>query len=125
MAGPVMPDCGGAWVPDTGGQNEEGSLPPRVVEEIGKAGKKGVVISGVVTWIDAQIGTHGTNVWKSLAERCFRDEEVTAAKEALREAKGEVLECLGIEFKTNRMKGPEKKALELELTLHCSREGKV
>ena len=46
---------GGAWVRDTG--CGEGSLPLGVVDEIVRAGKEGVVISGVVTWIDAQIGT--------------------------------------------------------------------
>ena len=89
-------------------------MPPQVVDEIGKAGNNGVVISGVITWIDAQIETHGSHVWKSLAERCFRDEEVTAAKEALKDAKGAVLDNLVTGFKTNRKKGPGKKALELE-----------
>ena len=113
MAGQVMPDCGGAWVPDTGG-GEGGALPPGVLAEMGKLGQHGVVISGVVTWIEAQIGTHGNEIWKPLAERCFLDVEVTAAKEALKSAKGVVyLESLVTDFKKNRQ-GAGKKAAELE-----------
>ena len=103
MSVDLMPDCGGAWVPDTGGGEEGGgSLPTGVLEEIGKLSKKGILISGVVTWIQAQIGTHGTDIWKSLAQRCFLGPEVTAAKEALRSAKGAVLENLVTDFKVNR-----------------------
>ena len=110
MAGQVMPDCGGAWVPDTGGGEVEGVLPPQVLEQMTKFGNKGVVISGVVTWMVAQIGTHGTDVWRSLAERCFSDKEVTAAKDALKEAKGTVLENLVHDFKVKRQGGAKKTA---------------
>ena len=48
----VMPDCGGGWVPDTDGDGHEGSLPPEVLEQLAKYGTKGVVISGVVTWME-------------------------------------------------------------------------
>ena len=112
MAGPVLPDCGGAWVPDTGGGGE-GSLPPGVLEELTNFGKNGVVISGVVTWIQAQIGTHGSDVWTSMAERCFNADEVTAAKEALRSAKGEVLIDLVKDFKLVRT-GDSKKTKEID-----------
>ena len=84
MPGLALPDCGGSWIADTGG-GEGGSLPPGVVEQLTIFGRNGVVISGVVTWIQAQLGTHGPEIWKSMAERCFSEDEVTAAKEALRE----------------------------------------
>ena len=48
----AMPDCGGAWVPDTGGGGE-GALPAGNLEQLNKFGVKGIVISGVVTWIEA------------------------------------------------------------------------
>ena len=57
-----MPDCGGAWGPDTGGGGG-GSHPPQVLDKLCDFGKKGLVISGVVTWIQAQIGTHGSEIW--------------------------------------------------------------
>ena len=111
MAG-LMPDCGSAWIPDTGGGGG-GALTPGVLDEIGKGSEKGVVISGVVTWITAQIGTHGTNIWKSLAMRSFLDGEVSAAKDALKSARGEVLEGLVSDFKTKRQVAG-RKAAELE-----------
>ena len=108
-----MLDCGGAWVPDTGGGEGEGTLPPEVTSKMGQFGQKGVVVSGVVTWIVAQIGTHGTEIWKSLAERCFSEVEVTAAKEALKSARGDVLNTLVKDFKVNRQCGG-KKASEID-----------
>ena len=66
-----------------------------------------------MTWIAAQIGTHGTDIWKSLADRCFNDLEVTAAKEALKKARGPLLETLVIDFKTNR-KLPGEKVAEID-----------
>ena len=108
-----MLDCGGAWVPDRGGGEGEGTLPPEVTSKMGQFGQKGVVVSGVVTWIVAQIGTHGTEIWKSLAERCFSEVEVTAAKEALKSARGDVLNTLVKDFKVNRQCGG-KKASEID-----------
>ena len=79
MAGQVIPDvCGGAWIPDSGGGEGE-SLPPGVQKELENHSQKVLVISGVLTWIQAQIGTF--EIWKSLAESCFLDGEITAAKE--------------------------------------------
>ena len=88
-------------------------MPTGVLEEIGKLSKKGILISGVVTWIQAQIGTHGTDIWKSLAQRCFLGPEVTAAKEALRSAKGAVFENLVTDFKVNSL-GDGKETKEIE-----------
>ena len=48
-----------------------------------------------------------------MAERCFNADEVTAAKEALRSAKGEVLINLVKDFKLVR-KGDSKKTKEIE-----------
>ena len=62
----VMPDCGGAWVPDTGGGGV-GSIPTCVLEEIAKLSGHGIVISGVITWVQAQIDTFGTDIWRSRA----------------------------------------------------------
>ena len=109
----IMPDCGGAWVPDdTGGGNGVGQHPPVVLEQMSKFGSHGIVISGVITWMQAQLDTLGAEIWRSLAERCFQAGEVTAAKDALKNAKGPTLEKLVLEFKTNRS-GPNKKSKEL------------
>ena len=111
MAGPIVPDCGGAWVPDTGGGGK-GQPPAGVTDILEKFGQNGVVISGVVTWIGAQVDTQTSDAWKSLAERCFLPEEISSAKEALRGAKGTILETLVVDFKTNRS-GAGKKVKEL------------
>lgn len=67
----------------------------------------------MVTWVGAQLDTQSNDAWKSLAERSFLDNEVTAAKEALKNAKGAVLENLYPEFKTKRS-GGGKKSKEIE-----------
>ena len=82
-----MQDCGGPWLPEEGDGGGGGGLPPKVMAEIKRMSEKGIVISGVITWKEAQMDTHGSNIWKSLAERCFADSEVTAVKEALKDAK--------------------------------------
>ena len=98
MAGSIMPDFGGSWVLDTGGQSDcgdcKGSAPPGLMKLLEGHGKNGIVISGVVSWIAAQIDTQTNDAWKSLADRCFQEGEISAGKEALRAAKGTALESL-------------------------------
>ena len=120
MVGQILPVYGGTWVPDTGGDGDQGGgrgqLPPGLVNLLEDYKLKGVVISGVVTWVAAQIDTQTTDAWKSLAERCFRDSEISEGKEALKLARGAVLETLVPEFKLNRKGGSNvsKKAAEIE-----------
>ena len=109
----IMPDCGGAWVPDDTGGGGPGQLPLGVLEQLSKFAGNGIVISGVITWMLAQMDTLSSDIWRSLAERCFVVQEVTAAKEALKQVKGAELEWLMPEFKINRS-GPNKKSKELE-----------
>ena len=91
MAGEVLPDCGGAWDPGEGGEGGNGSPPLEVMQILETSGRDGIVISGVVTWVIAQMDTHAVDIWKPLGERCFSDREVTAAKAALVKAGGETL----------------------------------
>lgn len=63
MVGVILPDCGGAWVPDTGGGNV-GTLPTVVIKHLLDHGKKGVVMSGLVAWVEVQIDTLGTEIWR-------------------------------------------------------------
>ena len=117
MAGLVLPDYGGAWIPDTGGDSDQGGgqgyLPSGLLDMLQKFGQNGIVISGVVTWIGAQIDTQTTDAWKALAERSFRDTEITAGKEALKVSRGTILQNLVADFNTTR-KGASKKASEIE-----------
>ena len=103
MEGVILPDCGGAWVPDTGGGGE-GDLPTNILQQLRDHGKNGVVISGLVAWMEVQMNTEGCDIWRGLAERNWLDSEVTHAKEALSSACGDVLTTLVPEFKTRRQK---------------------
>ena len=66
------------------------------------------MFSGIVTWIASQIDTQNNDAWKSLANRCLLDGEVTAAKQTLKNVKGPVLENLVPDFKKNRSGGGKK-----------------
>ena len=114
MVGVILPDCGGAWVPDTGGGSDGGGSPPVVlVKQLVEHGQKGILLSGLVAWIEVQLDKQGNEVWKPLAERNWLDHEVTAAKEALKEVCGEQLKILVPEFKTKRS-GQNKKTKEID-----------
>ena len=105
MVGIIFPDCGGAWVPDTGGGDTGGGgLPGNVLEQLKAHGQKGVVISGLIAWMEVQMNIEGCDIWRALAERNWSDSEVTIAKEALKSTSGDLLETLVPEFKTKRQK---------------------
>ena len=104
MVGVIIPDCGGAWVPDSGGEEGEGDLHASVVQQLRDHGQKGVVISGLVAWMEVQMNTEGCEIWRGLAERNWLAEEVTLAKDALGAACGGTLDTLVPEFKKKRQK---------------------
>ena len=54
MVGIIIPDCGGGWVEDSGGGNG-GELPTVVLQHLREFGKKGVVISSLIAWMETQI----------------------------------------------------------------------
>ena len=74
------------------------------MKQLGDHGKKGVVISGLVAWMEVQMDTEGCEIWRALAERNWLEAEVTQAKEALKAACGHLLETLVPDFKTRRLK---------------------
>ena len=92
-------------MPDTGGGEEGGGeLPGDVLKQLRDHGEKGVVISGLVAWMEVQMDTEGCEVWRALVERNWLEAEVNQAKEALKAACGPLLETLVPEFKTKRQK---------------------
>ena len=101
--GAILPDCGGAMIPDTGG-GDEGFLPDVVMKQLGDHGKNGIVISGLVAWMEVQMDTEGCEIWRGLVERNWSETEVSQAKEALKAACGPLLETLVPDFKTKRQK---------------------
>ena len=53
MAAVIMPDCGGPWAFDSGGGDNDGGGPPsEVMKHLSDYGKNGIVISGLIAWID-------------------------------------------------------------------------
>ena len=90
-------------IPDTGG-GDEGFLPDVVMKQLGDHGKNGIVISGLVAWMEVQMDTEGCEIWRGLAERNWSETEVNHAKEALKAACGPLLETLVPDFKTKRQK---------------------
>ena len=90
-------------IPDTGG-GDEGFLPDVVMKQLGDHGKNGIVISGLVAWMEGQMDTEGCEIWRGLVERNWSETEVSQAKEALKAACGPLLETLVPDFKTKRQK---------------------
>ena len=91
-------------MPDTGGGDTVGGLPGNVLDQLNAHGQKGVVISGLIAWMEVQMNIEGCDIWRALVERNWSDSEVTLAKEALRSTCGDLLETLVPEFKTKRQK---------------------
>ena len=69
MVGVILPDCGGAWDPDSGVGGGEGTAPPIVLQQLVDRGQNGIVFSGLVAWMEVQIDSQGFEVMRSLAER--------------------------------------------------------
>ena len=102
MVGIIIPDCGGGWVEDSGGGNG-GELPTVVLQHLREFGKKGVVISSLIAWMETQVDQE-CDVWRPLAERNWIESEVSQAKEALKAACGPILDNLVPDFSTKRKK---------------------
>ena len=84
MSGDIV---GGGW--KGGGETEGNKIDRLFFEYFCEHGKNGVVINGVVAWIDIQDGRTGEAVWKAQAESKYEQEEVTEAKKALWDASEE------------------------------------
>ena len=56
MVGNDLPDFGGTWVPDTGGEGG-GDLQEIIGKQLKEHGQNGVVISGLVAWMEVQMDT--------------------------------------------------------------------
>ena len=82
MASNILLDCGGPWIKGSEG-GSLGRPPDDIMKYLSDGGINGVVISGLVAWIEVQISTENCDTWKALAEKQWLDEEVTQAKEAL------------------------------------------
>ena len=107
----TLDNVGGQWVPPGGDQ--AGGEVIKILEE---QSKHGLVISGVVAWIQINYNNRATDIWKKIAEQPWQDEEITAAREALKGDAGEKLNTMVPTMAKNRTeRGSEtKKKKELD-----------
>ena len=85
-------DIGGKWIPpDEADEDQDGSPPLNLRQMLKELGKNGIVVSGVVTWIQVNKNIAAKGLWKQHAETSWSDEEVSNAKSALLNAGGERL----------------------------------
>ena len=75
---------GGGW--EGGGESD--AINRGLLEFLQNNGKNGVVIDGVVAWIDVQTDGVAEAIWMSQAEAKYSDEEVNDAKKAPWDAEG-------------------------------------
>ena len=73
---------GGGW--EGGGDSD--AIDRGLLEFLKDNGKHGVVIDGVVSWIEVQMEVGAENIWKAQAEAKYSDEEVMDGKKALWDA---------------------------------------
>ena len=85
----TLADVGGQWIPPGG--DHTGSEVIKILEE---HSKHGLIMSGVVAWIQINYNSGASDIWRKIAEQSWKDEEVTAAREAIKAAVGEKLDTL-------------------------------
>ena len=73
---------GGGW--EGGGDSD--AIDRGLLEFLKDNGKNGVVIDGVVSWIEMQMEVAADGIWKAQAEAKYSDDEVMAGKKALWDA---------------------------------------
>ena len=114
----MLTDIGGKYVhpgDDPSDEDLEGSLPQNVIQMMKQYGKNGIVVSGVVSWIQVNKNMAANGIWKQVAEQSWNDEEITEAKNALLAAAGgERLAQLAPGMGVNRKSVPGRKVKEIK-----------
>ena len=114
----MLTDIGGKYVPpgdDPSDEDLEGSLPQNIIQMMKQYGKNGIVVSGVVSWIQVNKNMAANGIWKQVAEQSWNDEEITEAKNALLAAAGgERLAQLAPGMCVNRKSVPGRKVKEIK-----------
>ena len=104
-------DLGGRPSSDWG---DMGDPPDEIIKVLKDYGQNGIIISGVLSWIIVNRNSSPKNIWKTIALNHWREEEITNAKKALRDAGGTELEDKVPDMKTNRQKIDGKAERELK-----------
>ena len=70
---------GGGWV----GGGDANAIDHGLLEYFKEVGKNGIVIDGVIAWINVQQDRSADGIWKDQANDSYTDDEINAAKAAL------------------------------------------
>ena len=81
-------DIKGGGMAGGGADSDPRAVNTDLLEFIGKQGKNGIVLDGVVTWIEIQQDRSADELWKAQAIAGYTDEEIYDAKVALWNAAG-------------------------------------
>ena len=109
----MLVDIGGQMVPP--GEGGGGSSPPpSFTQMIDQYGKNGIIISGVISWIQVNKNIAANGIWKQVAEQSWNDDEVSAAKAALANAGGERITQLAPGMGVNRKSVPGRRSKEIK-----------
>ena len=68
-----LPCTGGLWLPPAEGDGEangKGNPPYNVVKMMEDHGKNGVLVSGVISWIENERHSGAAGIWKQVAKQC-------------------------------------------------------
>lgn len=82
----TLPNAGGPWIPSLSVDGEthgKGNPPEVVIKVMEEHGQNGIVISGVIAWIEVERQSGAGGVWRQVAETHWTHEEVTEAKKQL------------------------------------------
>ena len=82
----VLPSSGGPWVGASnkdGDTHGKGNPPDLVVKMMEEHGQHGILISGLISWIEVNRHQAAGTIWRQVAETAWEHEEVTEAKKLL------------------------------------------
>ena len=82
----TLPCSGGPWLPHPEGDGEthgKGSPPATVNKMMEDHGENGVLVSGVISWIEIERHSGAAGIWKQVAKQCWSPEEVKEARKLL------------------------------------------
>ena len=82
----VLPSSGGPWVgasEEDGDTHSKGNPPDLAVKMMEEHGQHGILISGLISWIEVNRHQAAGTIWRQVAETAWEHEEVTEAKKLL------------------------------------------
>ena len=79
-----LPCASGLWLPPADGETHgKGNPPENVIRMMEEHGQHGIVISGMISWIEVHRHSAAGTIWRQVAETAWNFDEVTEAKQQL------------------------------------------